>query len=140
MDWIGDKVSHLLEEAKRALGREIVVMSDAKEDEVDDGSGAWVEEDEEMPSISASAGPSRSRPGSIKRRHRPRDIALHQSPPMSSHNNQLSPKPIGAAAASVESLSIAPALAPAKEDPSSWESPELRELMERARAKYHSSR
>ncbi|KAF8621880.1 hypothetical protein AX15_007436 [Amanita polypyramis BW_CC] len=41
MDWIGDKLSTLISEGKRALGCEIVVMSDSKEDEVDDGSGAW---------------------------------------------------------------------------------------------------
>ncbi|KAF8624026.1 hypothetical protein AX17_007232 [Amanita inopinata Kibby_2008] len=41
MDWIGDKLSTLIAEGKRALGREVVVMSDSKEDEVDDGSGAW---------------------------------------------------------------------------------------------------
>lgn len=46
MDWIGGKLSALIEEGKRALGREIVVMSDSKEDEVDDGSGNWIEEDE----------------------------------------------------------------------------------------------
>ncbi|KXN81705.1 hypothetical protein AN958_03916 [Leucoagaricus sp. SymC.cos] len=45
MDWIGDKLAQLIEEGKRALSREVVVMSDAKEDEVDDGSGAWEEED-----------------------------------------------------------------------------------------------
>jgi len=41
MDWIGDKLSALIAEGKRALGAEIVVMSDAKEDEVDDGTGVW---------------------------------------------------------------------------------------------------
>lgn len=34
--WIGDKAK-----GKQALGREIVVVPDSKEGEVDDGSGAW---------------------------------------------------------------------------------------------------
>lgn len=45
MDWIGDKLSQLIEEGKRALGKEVVVLSDAPEDEVDDGSGNWVDQD-----------------------------------------------------------------------------------------------
>jgi len=56
MDWIGDKLSRLIEEGKRALGTEVVVMSDAQEDEVDDGSGNWVEENE-----GSSTGYKRSR-------------------------------------------------------------------------------
>ncbi|KAJ2917109.1 hypothetical protein MD484_g3298, partial [Candolleomyces efflorescens] len=47
MDWIGGKLAQLIEDGKRALGTEVVVMSDAKEDEVDDGSGAWVSDDED---------------------------------------------------------------------------------------------
>ena len=43
MDWIGDKISKLIEEGKRALGQEVVVLSEAQEDEVDDGSGDWEE-------------------------------------------------------------------------------------------------
>jgi len=57
MDWIGDRLSELIEEGKRALSTEVVVMSEAKEDEVDDGSGDW---EEEQP----VAGPSVSRRGS----------------------------------------------------------------------------
>ncbi|KAF8119496.1 hypothetical protein EV363DRAFT_1305375 [Boletus edulis] len=38
MDWIGDRLARLIQEGQKALGWEIVVMSDAKEDEVDDGS------------------------------------------------------------------------------------------------------
>ena len=44
MDWIGDKLALLIEQGKKALSREIVVMSDAAEDEVDDASGAWEEQ------------------------------------------------------------------------------------------------
>ncbi|TFK68759.1 hypothetical protein BDN72DRAFT_878858 [Pluteus cervinus] len=46
MNWIGGKLSMLIEEGKKALGREVVVMSDVKEDEVDDGSGNWEEDDD----------------------------------------------------------------------------------------------
>jgi hypothetical protein len=45
MDWIGGKLAMLIEEGKKALGKEVVVMSDAKEDEVDDGTGTWEEEE-----------------------------------------------------------------------------------------------
>lgn len=46
MDWIGDKLAKLIEEGKRALGTEIVVSSEAPEDEVDDGRGDWIEDEE----------------------------------------------------------------------------------------------
>lgn len=54
MDWIGDKLAQLIEEGKRALGKEIVVMSDAQEDEVDDGSGNWIEENDYTSRVSTS--------------------------------------------------------------------------------------
>ncbi|KAF8449300.1 hypothetical protein L210DRAFT_3640898 [Boletus edulis BED1] len=55
MDWIGDRLIRLIQESQKALGREIVVMSDAKEDEVDDGSDAWEEEQDSqrVPSVAA---------------------------------------------------------------------------------------
>lgn len=40
----GSDQGKLIEEGKKALNREIIVMSDAKEDEIDDGSCAWEEE------------------------------------------------------------------------------------------------
>ena len=52
MDWIGDRLAHLIEEGKRALGKEVVIASEAPEDEVDDGSGDWVEEEQETSSSS----------------------------------------------------------------------------------------
>jgi hypothetical protein len=158
MDWIGDKLSELIEEGKRALSTEVVVMSEAKEDEVDDGSGDW---EEERP----VAGPSVSRRGSMRRTHRPRDI---QSPPSYpafpvSPSQSLSPRKrkfvveavhlsphrgdySGLAAPSAprqivressrEANPFAPVTNSFKEDESSWQSPELRESMERARAQY----
>ena len=53
MDWIGDKLAKLIEDGKRALGTEVVVSSDAPEDEVDDGSGNWVEDEPIIPSSSS---------------------------------------------------------------------------------------
>lgn len=68
MDWIGDKLSQLIEEGKRALGKEVVVLSDAPEDEVDDGSGNWVDQDA-APVASASYVSSRPVPfGSPRKR------------------------------------------------------------------------
>lgn len=83
MDWIGDKLSMLIEQGKRALNTEVVVMSDAKEDEVDDGSGAWQEEEDEDDRGGRSRPSSRAgsiRSGSIKRGKQPRNMA----PPLSS--------------------------------------------------------
>ncbi|KIJ65216.1 hypothetical protein HYDPIDRAFT_111122 [Hydnomerulius pinastri MD-312] len=166
MDWIGDKLSRLIEEGQKALGREIVVMSDSKEDEVDDGSGGW---EEEEPS---TAGPSISRRGSIRslrRAHRPREIPLppsystypasppssssprkrrfdaesiHQSPGRSAYNalpGPSTPRRI-ARGPSVESETFAPIVSSFKEDESAWQSPELKESMERARAQYLQNR
>lgn len=157
MDWIGDRLSELIEEGKRALSTEVVVMSEAKEDEVDDGSGDW---EEEQP----VAGPSVSRRGSMRRTHRPRDIQLPPtytafpvSPPpslspgkrkfvreavhFSTHSGGCSglsapstPRRI-AREISRDADSFAPATS-SLEDESTWHSPELRESMERARAQY----
>lgn len=75
MDWIGDRLARLIEEGKRALGKEIVVMSEAKEDEEDDGSGQWVEDDEMHLSASSSAS---FRKGRSKR---PANISVSSPPP-----------------------------------------------------------
>lgn len=146
MDWIGDKLSMLIEEGKKALNREVVVMSDAKEDEVDDGSGAW--EEEHTPSASVS------RSSSLKRSKRPRSIAptpyhthtlLTPSPsprkagfdlPMSISSPQMiTPKRTHSRGISLESgVSYTPSTS-FREDERAWESPELRESMEKARAR-----
>ena len=47
MDWMGDRLAQLIAEGQKALGKEVVVMSEDQADEVDDGSGAWVEEEKE---------------------------------------------------------------------------------------------
>lgn len=180
MDWIGDKLSMLIEQGKRALNSEVVVMSEAKEDEVDDGSGTWEEEDEFNGSRPSS------RAGSIKRGKKARSIV----PPPSgvglglydvkaSGSSSLSSPPrriafgssytpsLPTASTSTTYASASPSFAPsslprtfahdspgrthvrglsyesaipssfspAHEDPAQWESPELRESMERARAR-----
>ena len=159
MDWIGDKLSMLIQQGKRALNAEVVVSSDAIEDEVDDGSDAW-EEENDMGKTSLR----HSRSGSVRHCKRPPTLdfgsgqststihhihhASHRttyssSPrfadfnfPVSSSvpntslisggiNNGYSTFP---ASQSTTSLNITNV-----EDPSTFESPELRESMEKAR-------
>ncbi|KAG6914244.1 hypothetical protein DXG01_001494 [Tephrocybe rancida] len=140
MDWIGDKLSMLIEEGKRALNREIVVTSDAQEDEVDDGSGAW---EEEFPT---SASASSSRAGSIRRStRRPRSLApsahiFSTQGQTHTHHPSLSPsptKPGFAFAPSTSAPHMTMVSTPQRgyEDEQAWESPEIRESMERARAR-----
>ncbi|KAG1743089.1 hypothetical protein EDB19DRAFT_1700007 [Suillus lakei] len=157
MDWIGDKLSKLIQEGHRALNTEVVVMSEAKEDEVDDGSGDW---EEEQP----VAGPSVSRRSSFRRTHRPRDIqppsysaftsssspsssprkrkfvgdAVHLSPDRQDFSRlPVSSTPRRIARESSMDVDAFPTVTNSfKEDESAWQSPELRESMERARAQY----
>ncbi|KAF4611268.1 hypothetical protein D9613_006624 [Agrocybe pediades] len=199
MDWIGDKLSMLIEQGKRALQTEIVVMSEAKEDEVDDGRGEWEEEDaydDDRQSVRSFQ--SRSRAGSVRKAKgsRPKNIMV---PPSSSsgvglglYNTQTSgtgsvtslsasprrstytaptstvstsyasatgdfapsavPSPFYTpsgtghirgisyeSAAGLSSTQSSPSIstfsASVHDDPAGWESPELRESMERARAR-----
>jgi len=165
MDWIGGRLSQLIEEGQKALNREIVVMSDAKEDEVDDGSGNW--EEEQDPAPISRRGSVRS----LRRTQRPRDLVLGHassssfSPPSSSsprkrrfegdcqstmHFASGAPVPTPSTprradrGVSVESESHGPGhvalSASFREDESAWQSPELRESMARARAQYLESR
>ncbi|KAJ3812466.1 hypothetical protein F5876DRAFT_37310 [Lentinula aff. lateritia] len=111
IDSLGSKLSFLIEQGKRALGREIVVMSEVEEDAVDDGSGAWIEEDQEgEASLGRRAG-----------------LGMNVNPP--SYGTGLG---IPSSALPSSSPSTPPASLPTFE--SSWESPELKETMERARA------
>ena len=156
MDWIGDKLSMLIDQGKRALNAEVVVMSDAKEDEVDDGSGGWEEENNDQPR-------THSRSGSFSHSKRPRSIL----PP-----SLTNPIPHASSASTPFAPSSAPGpasyITPPKthsraisyetgvglgldsgsrngtsytspsfmEDSSSWDSPEIRLSMERARSRY----
>lgn len=145
MDWMGGRLAQLIEDGKKALGKEIVVMSETKEDEEDDGNGNWEEEADPDASIS---GPSRS--GSVRRRGR------HHVPGTASSTSYLSPPPIASPRRQhfstvhlSHSCSAIPIPAPAAqdhsadstrlsssfhEDESDWQSPELKMNMERARA------
>ena len=171
MDWIGDKLSMLIEQGKRALGTEVVVMSEAKEDEVDDGSPGWEEEENDQPRKTIS------RSGSVKHLKRPRTILPPSFNIPIPHASTSSPKrSIYDSTPTISNFSsFAPSSAPGSsnyttprkthsrgisyesgvgfdsglrggafpcsvEDPSSWESPEIREGMERARSRYFERR
>ncbi|PIL24922.1 hypothetical protein GSI_12809 [Ganoderma sinense ZZ0214-1] len=126
MSWMGSRLAQLIAEGQKALGKEVVIMSEDQADEVDDGSGAWVEEDE-----SSAAGSSRrldsglppySIPGSPRSKRK-------ASPARSRFER----------AASVESdtRSVASSF---REDESSWATLDMRESMERARTLYRQKR
>jgi len=147
MDWMGNRLARLIEDGKKALGKEVVVMSEVQEDELDDGSGNW--EEEVDPDISVSRA---SRSGSVRRR------GQHRTPGATSSTSYLSPPPTASPrrqqfstthlSQSCSALPV-PGLAPHdhsadtirlsssfREGESQWQSPEIRESMERARAMY----
>ncbi|KIY44965.1 hypothetical protein FISHEDRAFT_67216 [Fistulina hepatica ATCC 64428] len=162
MDWIGGRLAQLIEEGKRALGKEIVVSSEVKEDEEDDGSGNWTDDD-------GDNGGTLGRRSSVSSGHRGRRGMLGhlpQSPPPSYSTHSTSPSgsyPSGSLpfcpsvsnhgspskhASSSQSRYLLPesprgaghskvsSIDSVKEDESTFESPELRESMSRARARY----
>jgi hypothetical protein len=147
MDWMGNRLAQLIEDGKKALGKEVVVMSEVQEDEVDDGSGNW--EEEVDPNVSVSRA---SRSGSVRRR------GQHHTPSATSSTSYLSPPPTASPrrqqfstthmSQSCSALPI-PGLPPHdhstdttrlsssfREDESQWQSPELRDGMVRAREVY----
>ncbi len=146
MDWIGDKLSVLIAEGKRALGREIVVVSDSKEDEIDDGSGAWEDTVPASSSMRTNTRRRRSHTTSASASASQRRRRGHQQPDIGSISQTFS--------ASTSSLPQAPStprrthrtglsldsspassgrLWTSSEDINAFESPELRESMEKAR-------
>jgi hypothetical protein len=147
MDWMGGRLAQLIEDGKKALGKEVVVTSEVQEDEVDDGSGNW--EEEVDPDISVSRA---SRSGSVRRggRHRTPGTASstsHLSPPptASPRRQQFSTTHLSQSCSSLPVPGLAPHDYPAdttrlsssfREDESHWQSSELRESMERARVAY----
>lgn len=142
MDWIGDKLSMLIAEGKKALGKEVVVMSDAPEDQVDDGTGAWEEEEDSIPTRPSSrAGSLSRRSGSV--RQRPIQPSYAGSPP-SSFPLPISPRKRSFAeppSTSYHAVSASFSLPNTPQDLGGWtgedgQSPELREYMEKARARY----
>ncbi|TFK52048.1 hypothetical protein OE88DRAFT_1658820 [Heliocybe sulcata] len=138
MDWIGGKISQLIQEGKKALGKEVVVMSDAQEDEEDDGNGDWEEE----------AGPSTaSRRDSMRRSKRPRGIhppayfsgsASTSSSPRANQFERGRSRDMSSMSA--RGVSMESERSHFQEDSNAWESPELRESMQRAREMYLSRR
>lgn len=158
MDWIGDKLSQLIQEGQKALGREIVVASEAQEDEVDDGTEGWVEE---YPDHDRSRSRrSNSRSGSIRRSHKSRNplpTSYHDPSQSRSGSVSTSPRmnrfdtppkrhsiaiPIGSyGGPSVDSEQHSHSVSTSfMEDESAWQSPELRESMSRARARFLANR
>jgi hypothetical protein len=149
MDWIGDKLSVLIAEGKRALGREIVVMSDSKEDEVDDGSGTW--EDSAPASTARSASTRRRRSHTTtsaasvsalsasqrRRRVQQPDVgSIYQT--FSASTTSLPPPPstprrTHKTGLSLDSSPSTGRLWTSSEEITSFDSPELREAMEKAR-------
>ncbi|KAK7060726.1 hypothetical protein VNI00_000458 [Paramarasmius palmivorus] len=117
------QLTSLIAEGKRALGREVVVMSECREDEEDDGLGGWVDEDAGSQSQSQR---KLKRRGSGSRRGR-------GSPYLNgSANSSLPGTPLPNATFTVPSTPAAAGLGLEREE---WESPEIRESMERARRK-----
>ncbi|KZT07571.1 uncharacterized protein LAESUDRAFT_116199 [Laetiporus sulphureus 93-53] len=122
--WMNDRLASLIAEGQRALGKEVVVMSETQEDEEDDGAGGWVEEDTGQSTSSSYARSARTSWSS-------------GLPPYSSP----SPRQLAfdfARSPRVESDAFAGA--GYREDESSWQTPELREAMARARDMYKRER
>ena len=158
MDWIGDKISRLIEEGKKALGKEVVVMSDSKEDEVDDGSGLWEDSDggELGSSFSSRYGggslssPRRKRtrpslsyqtlPGGFGGGFSPANPPAYTSPTKSPFFG--SPNLVQSSTDPAFALTspTMPATGWPRETENEWQSEEVRESMERARAAYLAKR
>jgi hypothetical protein len=169
MDWIGDKLSQLIQEGQKALGREVVVASEAPEDEMDDDAGAWEEEQQDPYRAGSSSNRSTSRLGS-RRQQRSHHIPVHPSHISPHHSrsgsaslsssprlnqfdalalppasySQSIPMPMGDSlrrGPSVESDNFPHSASTSfREDESTWQSPELRESMSKARARYLANR
>jgi len=146
MDWMGGRLAQLIEDGKKALGKEVVVMSEAQEDEEDDGNGNWEEADPDA----SIRGPSRS--GSVRRKGRHHvpgaaSSASYLSPPPTASprrqqfstghlSHSCSAIPIPARAAQDHSADSTRLCSSFREDESEWQSPELKTNMERARASH----
>jgi len=154
MDWIGDKISQLIDEGKKALGKEVVVMSDSKEDEVDDGSGLWEDSDEEIFGSPTSSKYGR-RSLSSPRRKRARPSFPHNTIPRGLGESTSSGPPVYTSPTR-STFPGSPDLVPSLAEPFSasvstttgwmretdgdWQSEEVKASMERARAIYMAKR
>ena len=141
MDWFGDKLSKLIAEGKRALGAEVVVMSEAKEDEIDDGAEGWEEEEAAGSSSFSSRRSSRhtaATPRTLTPSSSSDPLPIRNASPSRSYVSQPSSPNISGrwkperASYGLDSPSILSVTT--RENESDWQSNELRESMERARA------
>ncbi|KAI5121867.1 hypothetical protein M0805_001075 [Coniferiporia weirii] len=151
MDWIGDKLAQLIEEGKRALGKEIVVSSDAPEDEVDDGSGNWVEDEPRASTSYAhhSQGTVNFSSPTKRNRHRYTNSVSTLTPPrrsavsLHSRFNSEGSGMLTNPRSPNQSTSFAPETSFSSsigDSENEWASPHIRESMERARAAYRQNR
>lgn len=153
MDWIGDRISQLIEEGKKALGKEVVVMSDSKEDEVDDGSGLW--EDSDGGDLGFSTYGRRSLSSPRRKRTRPNfphqaiSGGLGESPSLipPAYTSPTKPTLPGSPNLALSTAEQHPASGSTtfatgwtRETDGDWESEELKASMERARAIYMAKR
>lgn len=146
MDWIGDRLAKLIEDGKRALGTEIVVSSEAPEDEVDDGTGDWVEDEEASASFAFDS--RRNLHLSPKPKKRSRFSSAFSAPPSKSarissysRSRDLSEDPSTMNTTSQSnSMLFSPSISAGAFDGGLSESPSVREAMERARAAYRQRR
>jgi hypothetical protein len=152
MDWMGDRLAQLIEDGKKALKKEVVVISETIEDEEDDGNGNWEEDvDPSLSNCHAS--------GSSTLHHRGRSQAPATasytspflSPPSSApshpqqflvaHSYHSSPSLSTPGCTSQnDAVDMERSYSSSHEDESQWQSSELRESMERARAAYLQNR
>lgn len=144
MDWIGGRISKLIEEGKKALGAEVIVMSDSKEDEVDDESEAWEEVDQDLNvgrslrHNKAKTVPPLGHPPSYSTQHGPSSLPSPAVPvPPLKPNIASSSLSFHSPLDEPESPNFVSATW--KETESDWQSSEIRASMEKARAKYPSN-
>jgi hypothetical protein len=129
---LNNRLSQLIADGQRALGSAVVVAAESVEDAVDDGLGGWSDE-EDAPAIPRTPGGSvrKRRPRSLIRTIvSPRGTPTVQSPQKDAWASALAtPEALRSRSNSVHSVrSVKP------EDENEWQSPEMRELMQRARA------
>ena len=143
MDWIGDRLAKLIEDGKRALGSEVVISSEDPEDEVDDGMGDWIEDEEASASFAFETRRSlRSSPKKASRFMSAYSVPSSASAKVTSfsHSRTLSEDPAATQITPSSSMHFTPSTSMATFDDGMSESPSVREAMERARAAYRQRR
>jgi hypothetical protein len=152
MSLFSDRISALINEGKRALGREVVVSSERPEDEMDDGTGDWIEDDGSSPVIPSAAVPhpfplpstsaissrNKRRPSSLSAAqaaagfspaHRA-TLSTTATPRRSRMDGSSGRRSLGGTFERTDSVDSARST---RENEGEWESPELREFMRKAR-------